>query len=146
VDKRFMNNQRWGKRFNAELKARFGTEDYNDIAVVQDISPFGLFLVTPKFFAIGTLLNIQIRINDSQFIQLEGRVHWSKERPPNLTWETRDAGMGIKIEKILQGRDLYENLCQNLCKAATTESPASTPSELSRGHEKKGLFKRLFRF
>ncbi len=141
-----MSNQRWGKRFNAELKAGFGVDDYDDIANVQDISPFGLFLVTPKVFTIGTLLNIQIMINDNQFIQLEGRVHWSKERPPNLTWESRDAGMGIKIERFLDGREYYENICQNLCMVATTEHPASIPSDLSRSHEKKGLFKKLFRF
>ena len=139
-----MSNKRWGKRFNAELKARFGVGHFNDTGIVQDISPFGLFLVTPKVFDDGTLLNIEIMAGENRVVLLEGRVHWSKERPPNLTWETRDAGMGIKIERFLAGREHYENICQNLCRIVTTENPSYTPSVLTRSHKKKGFFRKLF--
>ena len=111
-----MDNLRWGKRFHAELKARFGMEDYSETGLIDDLSVFGFFLRSSKFFPPATLLKIRIFTGEGQVITLEGTVQWNQKRQMGLIRVTKEAGMGIQIQRFLSGQKYYDDLCQKLCR------------------------------
>lgn len=110
-----MENLRWGKRFHADLKARFGVENYSKTGFIDDLSVFGFFLRTGKYFPSATLLKIRILTREGQTIILEGTVQWNQKRQMSLIRVTQEAGMGIQIKRFLTGQKHYDNICKKLC-------------------------------
>ncbi|MBN1140969.1 MAG: PilZ domain-containing protein [Deltaproteobacteria bacterium] len=141
-----MINRRWGKRFNIQLKARYGVEEFTHFGYLDDISVFGFFLRSPHTFDEGTQLKIQMMTAQKQLITLEGSVQWERRLHTSMVWIAKDAGMGIKIAQFLNGREHYEALCDQLCRhqAAKKNLPSSSPTALS-NEKKSGLLRKLLR-
>ncbi len=139
-----MANLRWGKRFYADLKVRFGTDDYSDTGLINDLSVFGFFLRSSKCFPSGSHLKIQILTPEGLPITLEGTVQWNQKRIMGLIWVTKEAGMGIQIKHFLAGQDHYDNLCQQLCRNDAVEKTGGWEAGFST-NEKGGFLKKLFR-
>ena len=93
-----MSEERWGKRFEQRLEAKYGIEQYNEMGYVYDISPFGLFLSGDRFYLPGTKLKVKIELDNGSRVEFEGYVCWAKaqERPD---WFDRGAGMGIRVSR-----------------------------------------------
>jgi hypothetical protein len=140
-----MTERRWGKRFAAEIQARFGEKDLNHLGLVQDISIFGFFIVTAKTFPIGTHLKIQITAKDQKVSDLLGTVQWSKERPQTSVWVARDGGLGIQIKTFIQGQEHYESLCQELCRDCAKEIKNTCPKNTGESARKPfALIRKIF--
>ncbi len=110
-----MENLRWGKRFYAQLKAQFGIENFSQTGSIDDLSVFGFFLRSRKYYPPDTLLKIRIFTREGQSIVLVGMVQWIKKRPVNAIGVTQGAGMGIQIQNFLNGQNIYESICKQLC-------------------------------
>ncbi len=55
---------------------------------IYDISIGGARIVTHKFFPIGTIVRIQIVLNDSeQILKIDGEVKWGKKVPDEDHYE-----------------------------------------------------------
>ena len=111
-----MANLRWGKRFYAQLKARFGVDNYSQTGLIYDLSVFGFFLRSSHIFPPATQLKIEILDGQGRAIALEGTVQWNQKREKILLWVAKEAGMGIKIKNFLSGQEHYDSLCQQLCR------------------------------
>ncbi len=133
-----MVERRWGKRFNTEIKARFGEKELDHFGWVQDMSIFGFFIVTSKSYPIGTLLNIVITTKGQKPSILQGTVQWSKEKPQASVWLTQDGGLGIQIKTFFQGQEYFEDQCQKLCRECATEIKTICPIQ-NEEPEKKSL-------
>jgi hypothetical protein len=122
-------NKRWVDRFPVDLKVRFGQKILSDNGRVQDISMFGFFIETPEVFPKGASLKVQLLTPEKKFIQVRGVVQWSTENGKNKSNgdSQKPSGMGIEINKFLEGRDIYKRLCQENWKkgAIEKESPDS---------------------
>jgi hypothetical protein len=139
-----MANLRWGKRFCADLKTRFGIEDYSEKGLINDLSVFGFFLRSSKSFPFGTLLKIRILTPEGLPITLEGTVQWNQKRSMGLIWVTKEAGMGIQIKQFLAGQNHYDDLCQQLCGNEAVEKTGDRGTGLST-NEKGEFLKKIFR-
>ena len=139
-----MVERRWGKRYNTEIKVRFGENDFDHHGLVQDMSVFGFFIVTTKSYPIGTSLKMEIATKDGKLAEVLGSVQWSKERPQTSVWLTRDGGLGILIKTFLKGQEHYENLCLKLCKECAQEIKNTCPINSEEANTGNFSFMRKF--
>jgi hypothetical protein len=117
-----MSEARWGKRFEQRLEAKYGIEHCDERGYVYDISPFGLFLSGDRFYLPGTKLKVKIELDNGSRVEFEGNVCWGKaqERPD---WFDREAGMGIKISRFIEGELFYQDYVQQLCPTHKKRTP-----------------------
>ena len=108
-----MSEERWGKRFEQRLEAKYGIEQCDEEGYVYDISPFGLFLSGDRFYLPGIKLKVKIELDNGSQVEFEGYVCWGKaqERPD---WFDRGAGMGIRISRFIEGELFYQDYVQQL--------------------------------
>ncbi|MBN2429588.1 MAG: PilZ domain-containing protein [Deltaproteobacteria bacterium] len=139
-----MAENRWGKRFVAEIPVRFGEEKLDQHGLVQDLSVFGFFVFTKKTYPVDTILKLEISTRDGISIELIGIVRWSKERPQPSAWLIRDAGFGILIKTFLSGQEHYESLCQQLCRECAQEIKSTCPVNIEDGNTHNFNFMRRF--
>jgi hypothetical protein len=109
-----MSESRWGKRFEQRLKAKYGIENYDLKGYIYDIAPFGLFLSGDHFYLPNTKLKIIFELDNGSRVELVGKVCRAK-KPQQPDWFERDAGMGIKILRFIEGELYYQNYLQQLC-------------------------------
>ena len=109
-----MSEARWGKRFEQRLEVKYGIEHCEERGYVYDISPFGLFLSGDHFYLPDTKLKVKIELDNGSRVEFEGNVCWGKaqDRPG---WFDREAGMGIKISRFIEGELFYQDYVQRLC-------------------------------
>jgi hypothetical protein len=101
------------KRVAIKLQVNFGEERLDNMGFTDDISANGIFIKTAVVYPSESELGIELILPDGDIVRLKGLVNWSKGVAPNLVWATKDAGMGVKIVKFVQGRDLYYRLLVN---------------------------------
>ena len=117
-----MPEARWGKRFEQRLEAKYGIEHCDETGYVYDIAPFGLFLSGDRFYPPDTKLKVEIKLDNGSRVEFEGKVCWGKaqERPG---WFDRQAGMGIKISRFIEGELYYQDYVQQLCPIHKKRTP-----------------------
>jgi hypothetical protein len=109
-----MSDARWGKRFEQRLEVFYGIDHCNDKGYAFDISPFGLFISGDRLYPPDSMLKIKFKLDKGSPVELMGKVCRAKkqQRP---SWFERDAGMGIKIHRFIDGELYYQDYLQRLC-------------------------------
>lgn len=95
------------KRVAIKLKVSFGDSQLNNMGFTEDISSSGIFIKSAVVYPSNTELGIELIMPDGEVVRIKGLVNWSKGVAPNLVWAIKDAGMGVKIIKIIQGQEHY---------------------------------------
>lgn len=103
-----MSEKRDIKRNRKRLKIRFGVEVPKRVAFTEDLSNFGIFVITGLPENPGTLLLIEIYLPDEISVIVRGRVRWAKKVPPQLVRVANKGGMGIRIVKFEAGEEAYK--------------------------------------
>lgn len=101
-------------RHRKRLSLRFGIDTPTRLAFTEDISMHGLFIKTTNICPPGTRLQIELSLNDSDSVFLEGMVRWTKKVPPQMIHLVRKSGMGIKILRFIAGEESYHSFVQNI--------------------------------
>ena len=109
-----MSELRWGKRFEQRKAIIYGVNCYDEEGYAYDISPFGLFIGGDRLYPPDTELNIRIDLDNGSRVVLVGEVCRAK-KPQRPSWFERDAGMGIKILRFIEGELYYQKYLQQLC-------------------------------
>jgi Tfp pilus assembly protein PilZ len=109
-----MSDKRDSKRHRKRLHVRFGVDTVRCSSLTEDISPEGLFIQGSRLFKPGTLVQIDLTLNDDSRVSLEGQVMWAKRVPRGLSGRLAKGGMGIKITTIMEGADIYARLCEEM--------------------------------
>lgn len=106
-----MAEKRGIKRRRRRIALRFGINQANRLAFTDDVSPDGLFIRTANTCTPGSILMVTLVLKDEKLVSLEARVMWVKKVPPQLINIANKSGMGIRIERFIDGEDLYRQLC-----------------------------------
>jgi hypothetical protein len=101
-------------RLRKRYSLRFGIDKPVRLGFTEDISSTGLFLKTTNICNPGSLILVEIAISDTETVLLQGRVVWAKKVPPQLIHMVKKSGMGVRIERFLQGEERYLQLCREL--------------------------------
>lgn len=107
-----MGEKRFDKRVRRRFALRFGTDEATRLAFTEDISPTGMFIKTVNIAAPGSKLVVTLILQDDQVVTLEGRVMWAKRVPPQMIRLVKKSGLGLKIERFIDGEELYRKLCE----------------------------------
>jgi hypothetical protein len=106
-----MAEKRRAKRYLKRLKLRYGPENAVRLAFTEEISFTGLFIKTHYVMKPGSIITIELYYSEDMKISIEGRVMWAKRVPAPLLNQVKKAGMGVKIIRILSGKEMYQKLC-----------------------------------
>jgi hypothetical protein len=106
-----MAEKREIKRRRRRIALRFGSNEANRLAFTDDVSPDGMFIRTANTCSPGSVLKVSLILQDEKCISFEARVMWAKKVPPQLINLANKSGMGIRIERFLEGEELYRQLC-----------------------------------
>ncbi len=109
-----MSDARWGKRFEQRLEVLFGVDHCDEKGYAYDISPFGLFISGERLYPPDTQLKVKFELEHVSRVELAGKVCRTK-KPQRPSWFEREAGMGIKILRFIEGESYYQNYLQRLC-------------------------------
>jgi hypothetical protein len=109
-----MSDARWGKRFEQRLEVIFGVDHCDEKGYAYDISPFGLFISGDRLYPPDTKLKVKIELDNGSHVELVGKVCRAK-KPQRPSWFEREAGMGIKISRFIEGELYYQSYLQRLC-------------------------------
>ncbi len=85
-------HQRIRKRWLVKIMA--GASSFQSFT--YDVSSSGLFLLSPKTFAPGVPINMEISLEQAR-VKLNGRVVWARSIPAALYLSLK-GGMGVRIE------------------------------------------------
>ena len=108
-----MSESRWGKRYEQRLEAKYGIEHCDEKGYVCDIAPFGLFVSGDRFYPPETKLKVRIVLGNGSLVEFEGKVCWWKTQE-RLGWFDKEAGMGIKISRFIEGELYYQDYVHQL--------------------------------
>ena len=97
-------------REKKRLKVLFGPNERHRVGFTDDISSGGFFIKTSFVFAPGSSLLIELTPAEGGRILLEGKVQWAKKVPPNLVRLAKKCGMGIRIQRFVEGEELFNSL------------------------------------
>jgi len=82
-------------RLRRRIEVLYGPGRPESIGYSGNLSAAGIMLRTPRVFAPGTVLNLELKVF-SQHFRLRGEVVWAREGP--VQWlATGKVGMGIKF-------------------------------------------------
>lgn len=104
------NLDRHRKRFSL----RFGNGDAARKAFTEDISTTGLFIKTAYVCKVGSIVPVELEIDDKRIVLMETRVMWAKKAPPQMIHLVRKSGMGVRIIGFTSGESYYSELCEEL--------------------------------
>jgi Tfp pilus assembly protein PilZ len=105
-----MSDKRMEGRCERRIQLRFGVGSVTAMGFTDDISEGGMFIRCATFQPIGTTVLIQLDMDDTEKIVLEGTVQWSIRISPVMLRQGKKGGMGVKISRILEGEDAYRKL------------------------------------
>ena len=106
ADKRNLGRHR--KRFSL----RFGIGEPVRLAFTEDISSTGLFIKTTNICNPGTVVTVELNLNDETKVVLEARVMWAKKVPPQMIHLVKKSGMGVRINRFVSGGMEYLRFCE----------------------------------
>lgn len=104
------NLDRHRKRF----LIRFGAGETVLKAFTEDISTTGMFIKTAKTSSPGSVIRVELALDDQRTVIVDARVMWAKKLPPQLVHLTVKSGMGVKIVRFISGEREYCELCEEL--------------------------------
>jgi len=104
-----MSDLRTQARFKKRLSVKFGHDQLENIGFTCDVSSRGLYLQSKIVYKPGIILIIEITMRDGTIILFEGKVRWSKKAPTEFSHKMK-SGMGIQIQKFLQGEDVFKTI------------------------------------
>jgi hypothetical protein len=107
-----MAEKRLDKRVRRRVALRFGTDGATRLGFTEDISPEGLFIKTTDVATPGSRLTVTLILQDDKAVTLEGRVMWAKKVPSQMIRLVKKCGLGLKIERFIEGEELYRELCE----------------------------------
>jgi Tfp pilus assembly protein PilZ len=107
-----MAEKRYLKRHRRRFALRFGQDEATRLGFTEDISKEGLFIRTANTYTPGTVLTVTILLPHETFITLKGKVVWAKSVPQHLARLVKKAGLGLKIECFIEGREIYLQACE----------------------------------
>lgn len=106
-------DKRIGKRHKRRFQLRYGVDEPSRLAFTEDISDTGFFIMSPMVVQPGTILFVELMLNDGATILIKGRIMWAKKVPQNLMRKVK-GGMGVRILSFASGEDAYRQLCASL--------------------------------
>ncbi|MDY0204969.1 MAG: PilZ domain-containing protein [Desulfovibrio desulfuricans] len=106
-----MADKRRKPRIRKRLRVLYGPQIPSKIGFTSDISETGLCVQTFLVYPPGSVLLLELHLDERHVMRLEGRVHWARKVPPNLLRKVKYAGMGIKILNFLGSPQPYIDLC-----------------------------------
>lgn len=101
-------------RHRKRFMIRFGSGEAVLKAFTEDISSTGMFIKTAKTSSPGSIIWIELAIDDERMVMMEARVMWAKKVPPQLLHLTKKSGMGVKITRFISGQPDYCEFCEEL--------------------------------
>lgn len=107
-----MEERRLDKRLRRRIALRFGAGEATHLGFTEDISPAGLFIKTSHAVAPETRLTVTLILQENRTVTLEGRVMWAKDVPTQMVQMVKKSGVGLKIERFVEGEELYRKLCE----------------------------------
>lgn len=107
-----MAEQRLVKRLRRRVALRFGIDEATQLGFTEDISPEGLFIKTPNVAAPGSRLTVTLILQDDWTVTFVGRVMWAKKVPAQMIRVVKKSGLGLKIERFIEGEERYRKLCE----------------------------------
>jgi Tfp pilus assembly protein PilZ len=107
-----MAEKRFDKRHRRRFAIRFGIDDPTRLAFTEDISMDGMFIKTTNIYPPGSRVKVTLILPDEQTVIVEGKIQWAKRVPPQMLRLVKKAGLGLKIERFLQGEELYRRICE----------------------------------
>ncbi|MBT0663844.1 PilZ domain-containing protein [Geobacter pelophilus] len=107
-----MAEKRYIKRHRRRFALRFGEQEATRLGFTEDISPEGMFIKTTNIYPPGMLIKVTLTLPDEKSISVMGKVMWAKRVPPQMARLVKKAGFGIKIEKFIDGEELYRQVCE----------------------------------
>ncbi len=102
-----MPDSRLEVRLKKRLSVKFGHEELEHIGYTSDVSTQGIFLEARTVYKPGVVLKIELKTREGTIILLQGEVRWAKKAPARVSHRLK-SGMGIYIQKFLQGEELFE--------------------------------------
>ncbi len=108
-----MSEKRHTPRYHHRMSVRYGEESCNRIAFADNFTEEGIFLRTAMVQVPGSAIQLTMNIPTGDVIAL-GRVAWARRIPPHMLRLVKNAGMGIRILKFLDGEDRFREYCASL--------------------------------
>ena len=102
------------ERFRKRFTIRFGVGELQFKGFTEDISTTGLFIKTAKPPNPGSLVMVELLLDEQRSVQVEARVMWAKKYPPQLVHLVKKGGMGVRIVRFIHGEADYLELCEEL--------------------------------
>jgi len=102
------------KRIRSRLNVRFGQKDLANIGFTEDVSATGIFLKTARTFPVNAELRIELTTDDDHAVRFYGIVKYSKQVAPNLVWVDPNAGMGVQIQRFVDGREHFDEMLRRV--------------------------------
>ena len=101
-----MDEKRGEERSMKRVMVRFGTDKPDKTGFTKDFSLGGVFVRTNTVFKPGTTVQVELAFPEKT-IQLQGRVAWAKQVPPQLA-HVLECGMGVNfLEVDAEWSDFY---------------------------------------
>lgn len=104
-----MPDTRLEVRLKKRLSVRFGHGELENIGYTSDVSSQGLFLEARTVYRPGVVLIIELKTREGEITLLQGEVRWAKKAPARVISHRLKSGMGIHIQKFLQGKDVFQS-------------------------------------
>jgi len=101
-------------RHRKRMALRFGVEEAMRSAFTEDLSTTGLFIKTAYAPPPGSVITIELTLEDARQVLLVAQVRWVKKVPPQMIHLARKGGMGVKIIRFISGEEDYHLLCEEL--------------------------------
>jgi hypothetical protein len=103
-----MADTRLEVRLKKRLSVKFGHDELEHIGYTSDVSSQGLCLEARTVYRPGIVLNVELKTREGETVLLQGEVRWAKKAPARVISHRLKSGMGINIQKFLQGKELFE--------------------------------------
>jgi hypothetical protein len=74
----------------------------------------GIYPQSKTVYNPGVVLIIEITTRDGRIVMLEGKVRWTKKAPEEFSHKMK-SGVGIHVQRLLHGEDLFQAIFFQLC-------------------------------
>ncbi|HUJ79215.1 MAG TPA: DnaJ domain-containing protein [Nitrospiria bacterium] len=112
-------------RFSRRLFVRFGSPVPRYIGYTEDLSREGLFIKSNVVFQSGTPLVIELKLSDSNTVNLLGIVKWAKAVSPSLFRQARKAGIAISLNQVPDSYAAFINSLEMAARRGSVKTPAA---------------------
>ena len=101
------NDRRLNPRIKTEVRCWLERESITLLGMITNMSFGGFFFRTPVTLPLGHAVTMKLDVESGQ-VAVEGQVIWSASSEQRLRWP----GLGIRIERILEGEKLLKSFIE----------------------------------